>query len=142
MSRTGACLCGAVTYEIETNLSHSGACHCGMCRKWSGGVYLAVEVAADQMSIEGSEHVTIFTSSEWGERGFCNKCGSSLYYRVTAPGPYFGQYHVAMGTLDRADGIALSSEIFTDKKPAGYSFAENTQKMTGAEVMAMFASEE
>ena len=112
-----------------------------MCRKWSGGIYLGVQVAGENMTLDGDQ-LGVFSSSPWAERGFCKTCGSSLYYRVTAPGPHNGTYHVGMGTLDDPNGINMTGEIYIDKKPAGYSFADNTHKMTEAEVMAMFAPPE
>ncbi|UXX82672.1 GFA family protein [Roseovarius pelagicus] len=139
MSRTGSCLCGTVSYVMNARPAHTGACHCSMCRKWSGGVYLGLQTPPDGLTITGAEAVTTFTSSEWAERAFCSKCGSSLYYRVTAPGPHQGTYHVALGTLDDSDGIDLTEEIFIDEKPDGYRFAQETKTMTGAEVFAMFA---
>lgn len=142
MACSGSCLCGAVTYEISSDVTDTGACHCEMCRKWSGGVYLGVEVPADKLSISGSENITTFVSSEWAERGFCKTCGSSLYYRITAHGPYHGTFYVSMGTLDQTDGIDLKGEVFIDSKPAGYSFAQDTEKLTGAELMALFAAPE
>ena len=142
MNKTGSCLCGAVRYEIADAPSETGACHCGMCRKWSGGIYLGMHVAADAVRFDGAENVTTYRSSEWAERGFCNICGSSLYYRVTAPGAHHGEYHIGLGTLDDADGITLNAEIFIDRKPGGYSFAGDTRKMTEAEVFAMFAPED
>ncbi|SPH22981.1 Glutathione-dependent formaldehyde-activating enzyme [Ascidiaceihabitans donghaensis] len=139
MSRSGSCLCGAVTFKIASDVTDTGACHCDMCRKWSGGVYLGIEVAPDNMSIEGAGNITHFASSEWAERGFCRTCGSSLFYRITSPGPHSGTYHVAMGALDDTSGIDLKGEVFIDSKPDGYSFAEKTEQFTGAELMAMFA---
>lgn len=139
MSRTGGCMCGAVRYEISNSPASTGACHCGMCRKQSGGVYLGVEVPADAMTVTQDEGMKIYTSSPWAERAFCGNCGSSLFYRVTAPGPHQGVCHVGLGSLDDASGIELTEEIFIDRKPGGYSFANDTKTMTEAEVMAMFA---
>ncbi len=139
MPKTGSCLCGAVKYTVTSEITHAGACHCAMCRKWSGGIYLGIAVPGDGMDIDGAENVTTFASSEWAERGFCGKCGSSLYYRVTAPGPYQGTYHIGMGSLDDTTGVTVTEEIFTDLKPKGYAFDGNLKGMTEAEVMAMFA---
>lgn len=110
-----------------------------MCRKWSGGIFLAFQVAPGDVDFEGKENIACYASSDWAERGFCRNCGSSLFYRVTAGGPHQGQYHLGMGTLDEPDGVALTSEIFTDQKPDGYRFAGDLPGMTGAEVIAMFA---
>ncbi|MCP5075954.1 MAG: GFA family protein [Rhodobacteraceae bacterium] len=142
MTTTGKCLCGAVHFTIDTSPTETGACHCGMCRRWSGGVYLRVQVAPGNIKFAGAENISTYTSSEWAERGFCKTCGSSLYYRVTAPGPHSGTYHMGLGTFDDPSCINLTGEIFVDEKPQGYAFAGDTHKMTGAEVFAMFAPPE
>lgn len=132
-------MCGAVAYTVTAEITQTGACHCEMCRKWTGGVFLGIEVPADGMDVNGTENLTIFASSPWAERAFCKTCGSNLYYRVTAPGPHHGVFHVGLGGLDDPNGIKLASEIFIDKKPDGYAFAGETDKMTAAEMMALFA---
>jgi hypothetical protein len=111
-----------------------------MCRRWSGGVYLGLAVAPDEISFEGEDHIKTFTSSDWAERAFCETCGSNLYYRVTAPGQYHGTYHMGAGTLDGSYDLPLTEQLFIDIKPSGYSFTEDTRDMTQAEVEAMFGS--
>ena len=142
MPTTGSCLCGAVTFELAQAPETTGACHCSMCRKWSGGVYLGVQCPADGATFQGEDNIATYTSSEWAERAFCKTCGSNLFYRVTAPGPHQGVMHFGLGSLDAADGVALTEEIFVDEKPDGYAFAGDTHKMTGAEVFAQFAPQD
>ncbi|MEP1536128.1 MAG: GFA family protein [Paracoccaceae bacterium] len=139
MAQQGSCMCGAVKFRIEDDIKETGACHCGMCRKWSGGVFLGVEVPKDKLSIEGEASLKTYASSAWAERVFCGTCGSSMWYRVTAPGPHQGVYHIGFGTLDDSADMKMTGEIFIDLKPEAYSFADKTHKMTEAEVMAMFA---
>ncbi|MEL7256970.1 MAG: GFA family protein [Pseudomonadota bacterium] len=142
MSCTGRCLCGAVEIELSQAPKTTGACHCSMCRKWSGGVYMALHVKADEAEIKGEDNITAFTSSEWAERCFCKICGTNLFYRVKMDGPIKGDMHIGLGMLDKPNGIVLTEEIFVDEKPDGYAFAGDTKKMTGAEVFAMFAPPE
>ena len=140
MSRTGSCVCGAVSFNITTPITETGACHCGMCRKWTGGVFLSVAVPPGGLEITGEEHLKVFASSPWAERASCNTCGSSLYYRVTAEGPYAGTSHVGFGTLDDVSGIPFTGEMYIDIKPEAYAFAgDGRHEMTEAEVIAMFA---
>jgi hypothetical protein len=40
MEWTGACLCGAVRYRATADPIRAGNCHCGMCRRTSGAVFL------------------------------------------------------------------------------------------------------
>ncbi len=140
MARQGGCMCGAVRFEITSNINEAGACHCGMCRKFSGGVYVAFKVPVGGIRFASDTALGVFASSDWAERGFCKTCGSSLFYRVTAPGPMQGEMHMGLGTLDDANGVPLTGEIFIDLKPDGYAFANDTITMTEADVMAMFAA--
>lgn len=142
MSKSGSCLCGAVTYTLNETPKEFGACHCDMCRKWSGGIFLGVQASPDKTTMHGAENLTIYTSSPWAERAFCRTCGSSVYYRVTAPGPHEGEYHFGAGTVDELGDLPLTGELFIDNKPGGYSFAEKTHQMTTEEVMALFAPPE
>ena len=68
----GNCLCGKVRISAKHVSTHAGACHCGMCRKWSGGPLMAVNCGTE-ISFEGTENISIYDSSEWAERGFCKK---------------------------------------------------------------------
>ena len=142
MTHSGKCLCGAVTYDVTDLPMETGACHCEMCRRHSGGVYLGVQVAPENITYHGAENIGIYKSSEWAERAFCKTCGSTLYYRVTAPGPHQGVYHIAFGSLDDPAGIKMTGEIFIDLKPEAYAFQGDHNTMTEAEVMAMFAPPE
>lgn len=134
VSAEGKCLCGSVTIrasKVDTNL---GACHCTMCRKWSNGPYLAVDCGTD-VSITGEESVTVFNSSEWAERGFCNKCGTSLFYRLKE-----NQQYMMAAEIFENKNYNFDHQIFIDEKPDYYSFANKTRDMTGAEVMASFSN--
>ena len=95
---------------------------------------MAVDCGSD-VTIEGEENVSIFNSSEWAERGFCNKCGSHLFYRLKGN----NQYIVPVGLFDDLLGVIFDHQVFVDEKPAYYAFGNETKNMTGAEVFAMYA---
>jgi hypothetical protein len=137
MMRTGKCLCGAVTFtaNIQPKIS---ACHCGMCRKWTGGVFLTT--FAKDVRFTGEDAIKTYTSSDWAERGFCSHCGSSLFYRITAKGPSQGVTVIAVGALDDANGLPLEEELCIDRKPDGYAFAGEHKLLTEAEMFALFSS--
>ncbi|WP_165802848.1 GFA family protein [Pelagivirga sediminicola] len=141
MPHTGSCLCGAARYSFDTPVTQAGACHCSMCRKWSGGIGLAVEVASDGLSIDQGDTIKVYKSSEWGERAFCGACGSSLWFRLVAPGPQHGTYYLNMGGLDDTDGISLAMEMFIDAKPKGYALEGDHQRITAAEFYAMIEAD-
>ncbi len=137
MERTGRCLCGAVSYTAKGLEGTMAACHCGMCRRWSGGPLLAIGFG--DIVWVGEDKITTYTSSEWAERGFCSKCGSSLFYRFTSPGPNQGREHIAFGTMDDQSGFEMTFEYFIDLKPDAYTLAGECKKLTEAEVFALFS---
>ncbi len=132
----GKCLCGAVTYTAREVDKHVHACHCSMCRGWTGGPMLAASVGS--IEFDGEEHIKRYQSSEWAERGFCSRCGSSLFYYLKPQDMYI----VATGTFDDAEQFKLEGEIYVDEKPSGYDFAGDHPRMTGEEFMASMGQSE
>ncbi|EPD42801.1 GFA family protein [Delftia sp. WSY_4] len=128
----GHCLCGAVSF-VSPQAREIGACHCGYCRRWGGGPMLAVHCGPD-VKFEGGEHIGTYASSEWAERAFCRQCGTHLYYRLHATGEYF----VPAGAFESQD-FELATQIYIDRKPGYYDFANQTPTMTEAEVIAQYA---
>lgn len=135
-TRTGGCLCGAVTFEADGVRTEAGACHCSMCLRFSGGPWVAVGVEAVRFT---KGEPAIYESSDWAERGFCRDCGSSLFYRFVMEGsPHRGNTFFALGSLDDSSGIELASEMFIDSKPEAYAFAGDHPRVTEAEAKAAF----
>ena len=91
-----------------------------------------------QVSFEGEEHISIFDSSEWADRGFCGKCGSHLFYRLKEG----QQYMMPVGLFDDDSDLVFESQVFIDAKPHYYSFDNSTKNMTGEELFAQFAPPE
>ena len=130
MNAAGRCLCGAVTFEAEGVEQGMHVCHCSMCRRWSGGPTFATGVGS--VAFQGETNIGRFDSSAWAERGFCKRCGSSLFYRLKQTDHYI----LHMGTFDNQDAFTISSEIYVDDKPAGYDLAGVHPRLTGEEFMA------
>jgi len=136
--RTGHCMCGAVSFTAKNVPDKFGACHCEMCRRWTGSALLAVEIPAESITFHGQESIKTTQSSPWAERAWCNRCGTGLWYRVTDKGPMNANYEIPVGLFDSLDNMHLISEIYSDIKPDAFSFADKTTKMTRAEVLRKF----
>ena len=128
----GRCLCGAVGINSPA-AKEIGACHCGFCRRWGGGPMMAVHCGPG-VTFTGAEQIGVYASSEWAERAFCKTCGTHLYYKLLATGEFF----VPAGVFD-ADDFELASQIYIDKKPAYYAFANQTPMLTEQQVIAQYA---
>jgi hypothetical protein len=108
-----------------------------MCRRFSGGVMLAAEVPASAVTFEDQDHLKVFASSDWAERGFCDRCGSSLFWRMTAPGFMDDVIMICAGTLDTLDDVKFTHEVYIDNKPDAYAFEGHRTRLTEADIMAM-----
>jgi ubiquinone/menaquinone biosynthesis C-methylase UbiE len=77
----GACLCGAIRYEITLPTLGAVHCHCTMCRRWNGAGYTTwFAIQKDHLRIvAGNDHLQRYQSSDHAGRLFCSACGSSLF---------------------------------------------------------------
>jgi hypothetical protein len=132
--QTGRCLCGRVEIRLTASHHDVDVCHCAMCRRWAGGPWMGMRVEHD-IEISGREHVGVFRSSDWAERAFCRVCGSNLYWRVVEKDIYY----LSVGVLDATAGLRLAMQMFIDDKPGFYDIAGDAPRLTGAEVVALFA---
>lgn len=130
----GSCMCGAVKFSAVPESMEYGACHCKSCRRWAAGPYMAVR-CGDTFELEDGAAIGVIQSSEWAERGFCTKCGSSIYYSVKGK-PIT---NVSVNAFDDTSNFKFMRQVCIDEKPTHYSFANETNNMTQAEVMALFA---
>ena len=82
---TGGCLCGDIRFSISAPPISTGYCHCSICQKFTGSAMSTwTAFPASAIAFE-KEEPRFFASSAIAERGFCPKCGSSLFYRLTRP---------------------------------------------------------
>ena len=86
------------------------------------------------VSFGGDDAISVYDSSEWAERGFCNKCGTHLFYRLKQN----QQHIVPVGLFDDQSQFVFSRQVFIDRKPSYYSFSNETENMTEAEVFELF----
>jgi hypothetical protein len=138
-TRTGRCLCGAVEFVVTHAGTGIGVCHCKMCQRWTGLALMALTVPEADMAITGSEHVRTYPSSDWATRSWCGRCGSNLWYRITAEGPHRGNYEVPIGLFNDSNGFRLERELFADRRPDAYALAGEHARLSEAEVVAMFS---
>ena len=112
----GACLCGAVSFEVEGTLDHSPeACHCSQCRKQTSHVFVGVNVRRTALTVQGGESVTWSRSSEQVRRGFCAVCGSVLFWNPRID---------AMGAFEPPTGVRIAKHLFVGDKGDYYEIED------------------
>ena len=125
----GHCLCGAVSIRVaHVDDARPGACHCRMCQRWSGALFLCFAAPADAVTVTGE--VTRHASSEIAERAFCPICGSHLWMRDTSSRE--ADYELMPGLFDAARDRPLRSEIYSDRAFASVRLAGDHERVTRA----------
>lgn len=100
----GRCLCGAVHFAITPPTLFFAHCHCHYCREAHGAAFVSWVGAREDgfQFLPGSAEPRWYQSSQQSRRGFCETCGTTLFFASTlCP----GEIHVArpaiQGPIDR-----------------------------------------
>jgi hypothetical protein len=120
VTRTGRCLCGAVTYELRGDLIATAVCHCDHCQRQGGSAFSVNLIAhQSQLHVDGE----LRTYEETGERGdavyvrrrFCGACGSPIVSELVQTD---GVIAVKAGTLDDKADVRPTVEAWcVDRQP-------------------------
>jgi len=113
----GSCHCGAVVFEIDTDLDRAGICNCSICRRRNAPMH---RVAADNFRlIEGEAALTLYQfNTATAKHYFCRTCGVYPFHRPRlAPEAYtvnvfclegVGDDDIAALEIQRFDGQSFS----------------------------------
>jgi hypothetical protein len=124
---SGSCLCGAVAYEVEGPLREVIGCHCTQCRKQTGHYMAATAAKLDKFRIVKDEGLRWYRSSDMAERGFCQICGSTLFWQ----GKGRDYVAIAAGTVDGDTGLRIAGHIFCADKGDYYEIMDGNYQRSG-----------
>jgi len=111
---TGGCLCGAIRYSVDAEITELRHCHCRDCQRASGahGAVVAV-IPRDKFKLEKGTPKRYAAKADSGRtlyRFFCADCGSPIYsQRETAP----ERMVVRAGTFDDSSTMRITAHIWT-----------------------------
>lgn len=111
---SGACLCGAVRFELTGAPIAFSMCHCSKCRRVSGVASNAtLFTPRDRFRwLAGEDRITRFSlPGGWGVCR-CATCGSP----VPAEHPSGGAYAVPAGLVDSDPGVRVTGHIWVGSK--------------------------
>ncbi|MEZ5811287.1 MAG: GFA family protein [Rhizobiaceae bacterium] len=107
----GGCLCGGVRYTVSADPQPLIACHCKQCQRMSGSYFVATAVPRDAFTLDAGDTLVWLNSSETSRRGFCGRCGSSLFFDHGPEEPI----GISAGSLDDHQPLDIAAHIYVDE---------------------------
>jgi len=130
----GSCLCGAVVFEIDGELTPIQLCHATRCRKATGSAESPEMLASlDSLKwIQGSEKVRIYEaplldSPPAYRRSFCDTCGSPLPAEIVGS----GFVNLNPGVLDDDPGTREFRHAFVEQKASWHTITDGLPTFEG-----------
>jgi hypothetical protein len=119
---SGTCLCATVRYEVDQPFTMMGHCHCSMCRKHHGSLFVTwVGAPCGAFRwIAGQDAIDSFQSSEHGKRSFCRTCGSVTPTLL----PQIGLAFLPAGNLVGDLGLKPQYHMFVGSKAPWYQITD------------------
>jgi hypothetical protein len=126
----GACLCGAVRFEVDGPLERVAHCHCTMCRRAHGAAFVTWAAVPKQRVrvTSGADRLEHYRSSEIGTRSFCRTCGSSLFCTLA---PHPDVIDVAVGCLAPEHGAVPRAHVFWDDRAGWVEITDSLPRLGG-----------
>lgn len=109
----GCCLCGDIEFSAQLPSKWVAHCHCTMCQRSGGAAFITwVGVDESRCRIDDPQGRLIwYRSSDQGERGFCSRCGSTLFFRSAR---WAGELHVTLANFTGPVDRAPQAHVFWD----------------------------
>ena len=109
---TGGCQCGAIRFHASELRDNPHLCYCRMCQKATGNLFAALVGVRHEHLTWTRGKPAEFDSSGIATRGFCQNCGTSLYYRSLG-GPHVS---ISIGAFDEPHRIDVLYQMGLEGK--------------------------
>ncbi len=118
------CLCESIKFKIKGKLRHIKNCHCNQCMKTHGNYAAYTACNENDIIFLNKKNLKWYQSSKIAKRGFCAKCGASIFYKKFDS----NKVSVAAGMLSNPTKLKTISNIFTKKKMDYYKLDKKIPK--------------
>lgn len=108
---SGSCLCGEVAFSLGPGIGPVVHCHCSMCQRAHGAAFVTwvCQKNEDFALAQDSGVLSWYQSSPEAQRGFCSRCGSTLFFRSTR---WPGETHVVVACLNEQEHFQPKAHVF------------------------------
>ncbi|HZF26128.1 MAG TPA: GFA family protein [Steroidobacteraceae bacterium] len=126
----GACLCEAVQFEVTPPTKWCAHCHCTMCRRAHGaGLVTWFGAAHERFRLTAGEaQLQWYQSSPGARRGFCQRCGSSVFFEGER---WPGEIHITRASVAGAIDREPLAHVFYDVRVDWLELHDELRKLGG-----------
>ena len=124
VSLLASCLCKGVKFKTNGEHRNISNCHCIQCRK-THGIYGAYSNVKDKdIKFINKKNLSWFKSSKNAKRGFCKKCGASIFFKIKDS----DNISIAAGMFDKPTKLKTMRNIFVRTKSDFYKITDKLPK--------------
>lgn len=107
-SLKGSCHCGAVRFEVRTEVEPAARCNCSLCRR-KGALMSPMFDGRDLTILAGEDALTLYQfNTRVAKHFFCKHCGIYPFHQTRKDAT---RWRVNLGCLEGVDAYALESSL-------------------------------
>ena len=119
-----SCLCGGIQFRTKGYHRNVQNCHCVQCMKTHGNYAAYANVEERNIKFLKKRTLKWFKSSKRAKRGFCNKCGASLFFKIIGA----KTISIAAGMFNKPIKLKTTMNIFVKGKSDYYKLDSRMPK--------------
>ena len=119
-----SCLCGGIQLKTKGPLRHVSNCHCHQCMKTHGNYAAYTSSLEKDIKFIKKRTLKWFRSSKKAKRGFCNKCGGSMFFKFLGS----DNISIAAGMFKYPTKLETTMNIFIKEKLDYYKLGNKRLK--------------
>ena len=123
-SLNATCLCKGINMTIKGQFRSVINCHCIQCVKTHGNYAAYTSVLEENITYKSKSTLKWFVSSAKAKRGFCKKCGASVFFKRLGS----KAVSVSAGLFKNPTKLKTISHIYIHNKRDYYKISDNLQK--------------
>ena len=121
-----SCLCGGIQLKTKGPLRHVSSCHCRQCMKTHGNYAAYTNALEKDIKFIKKRTLKWFKSSKNARRGFCNKCGASIFFKFLGS----DDISIAAGMFQNPTKLKTTTNIFVKGKLDYYKLDNKLSKFS------------
>tara|TARA_Y100001960_G_scaffold277397_1_gene308131 strand:- start:54 stop:452 length:399 start_codon:yes stop_codon:yes gene_type:complete len=119
-----SCLCKGIDFKIYGELRSVINCHCSQCTKTHGNFASYTSTLKENIIFKSKCTLKWYHSSKKAKRGFCIKCGSSVFFQRNKS----DTISISAGLFKNPTDLKTSSNIFIQNKRDYYNINDKLPK--------------